>query len=70
MTAQEQEILMMYNTLPETEQGLAYELMRRLLLAWDPAFAKLTHSERTGFEESERDLQEGRTVRMEDINWD
>ena len=41
MTAQEQEILMMYNTLPETEQGLAYELLRRLVLAWDPDFTKL-----------------------------
>ena len=27
MIAQEQEILMMYNTLPETEQGLVYELL-------------------------------------------
>ena len=70
MTAQEQEILMMYNTLPETEQGLAYELLRRLVLAWDPDFTKLTPSERTDLEESERDLKEGHTVRMEDIDWD
>ena len=69
MTAQEQEILMMYNTLPETEQGLAYELLRRLVLAWDPDFTKLTPSERADLEESERDLKEGHTVRMEDIDW-
>ena len=69
MTTQEQEILMMYNTLPETEQGLAYELLRRLVLAWDPDFTKLTPSERADLEESERDLKEGRTVRMEDIDW-
>ena len=66
MTAQEQE----YNTLPETEQGLAYELLRRLVLAWDPDFTKLTPSERADLEESERDLREGRTIRMEDIDWD
>ena len=65
MTAQEQE----YNTLPETEQGLAYELLRRLVLAWDPDFTKLTPSECAGLEESERDLREGRTIRMEDIDW-
>ena len=70
MTAQEQEFLMMYNTLPETEQGLAYELLRRLVLAWDPDFTKITPSERADLEESERDLQEGRTVRMEDMDWD
>ena len=68
MTAQEQEFLMMYNTLPETEQGLSYELLRRLVLAWDPDFTKLTPSERADLEESERDLREGRTVRMEDID--
>lgn len=34
MTAQEQEILTMYNTLPEAEQSLAYEILRRLVLAW------------------------------------
>ena len=70
MTSQEQEILMMYNTLPETEQGLAYELLRRLVLAWDPDFTKLTPAERANLEESERDLGEGCTMRMEDIDWD
>lgn len=69
MTTQEQEILTMYNTLPEAEHGLAYELLRRLVLAWDPDFTKLTPSERADLEESERDLKEGRTVRMEDIDW-
>ncbi|WP_315452393.1 hypothetical protein [uncultured Selenomonas sp.] len=70
MTAQEQEILTMYNTLPEEEQGLAYELLRRLVLAWDPDFTKLTPAERSHLEESEHDLKEGRAVRMEDIDWD
>ena len=58
----------MYNTLQEAEQGLAYELLRRLVLAWDLDFTKLTPSERADLEESERDLREGRTVRMEDID--
>ena len=69
MTVQEQDILTMYNTLPEAEQDLAYELLRRLVLAWDPDFTKLTPSERADLEESERDLNEGHTVRMEDIDW-
>ena len=69
MTAQEQEILTMYNTLPEAEKGLAYELMRRLVLAWDPDFTKLTPAEHVRMEESENDLKHGRTVRLEDIDW-
>ena len=69
MTVQKQEILTMYNTLPESEQWLSYELLRRLVLAWDPDFSKSTPSERTDLEESECDLKEGHTVRMEDIDW-
>ena len=69
MTVQKQEFLTMYNTLPEAEQELSYELLRRLVLAWDPDFSKSTPSERTDLEESERDLKEGHTVRMEDIDW-
>ena len=70
MTAQEQEILTMYNALPEAEQGLAYELLRRLVLAWDPDFTNLTPIEYARMEEAESDLKSGRTVRMEDIDWD
>jgi hypothetical protein len=69
MTAQEQEILTMYNTLPEAEQSLAYELLRRLVLAWDPDFTKLTPAEYARLKESERDLEQGHTVKMDDIDW-
>ena len=70
MTAQEQEILTMYNTLPEAEQSLAYEILRRLVLAWDPDFTKLTPAEYECLKESEHDLKQGCTVKMEDIDWD
>ena len=70
MTAQEQEILTMYNTLPEAEQSLAYEILRRLVLAWDHDFTKLTPAEYERLKESEHDLKQGCTVKMEDIDWD
>ena len=70
MTAQEQEILTMYNTLPEAEQSLAYEILRRLVLAWDTDFTKLTPAEYERLKESEPDLKQGCTVKMEDIDWD
>ena len=70
MTAQEQEILTMYNTLPEAEQSLAYEILRRLVLAWDTDFTKLTPAEYERLKESEHDLKQGCTVKMEDIDWD
>ena len=59
----------MYNTLPEAEQSLAYEILRRLVLAWDPDFTKLTPAEYERLKESEHDLKQGCTVKMEDIDW-
>ena len=31
--------------LPEADQNLAYELIKKLVLAWDPDFTKVTASE-------------------------
>ena len=69
MTAKEQELLAMYNILPAQEQNLAYELIKRLVLAWDSDFTKLTPAERARLDESERDWQEGRTVKASEIDW-
>ena len=35
----------MLELLPETEQNLAYEFIKRLVKAWDPDYTKLTPSE-------------------------
>lgn len=69
MTAKEQELLDMYNILPAQEQNLAYELIKRLVLAWDSDFTKLTPAEHARLDESERDWQEGRTVKASEIDW-
>ncbi len=69
MTAKEQELLAMYSILPAQEQNLAYELIKRLVLAWDSDFTKLTPAERARLDESERDWQEGRTVKASEIDW-
>ena len=47
-----------------------HELYDDSVPTWEPDFTKLTPAERADLEESERDLREGRTVRMEDIDWD
>lgn len=60
----------MYNTLPEAEKSLAYEILRRLVLAWDPDFTKLTPAEYERLKESEHDLKQRCIVKMEDIDWD
>ena len=40
--------------LPESDQQLAYELVKKLVLAWDPDFTKVTEQERKDIENAEQ----------------
>lgn len=53
--------------LPESEQNFALEFIKKLVLAWDPDFTKLTPSERA---ELEKALEDSETVPHDAINWD
>ena len=67
MTAKTAEMAEMLDVLPDSDVNLAYELVKKLVLAWDPDFTKLTPAERARLEEAENDPE---TVSFEDINWD
>lgn len=56
----------MLEMFPTQEQNLAMELVKRLVLAWDPDFTKLTPDERTHLETAEY----GEYIDAENINWD
>lgn len=45
MAPKAQEIARMVDMLPEQDQTLAYELVKKLVLAWDPDFTKATDDE-------------------------
>ena len=64
-----QEISLMVDWLPENEQNLAFELVKRMVLAWDSDFTKLTPAERLRLEEAEHDFITGNTVSHSDIDW-
>ena len=52
----------MLQELPESEQKLAYEFIKRLVLAWDPDFSKVTPSEKQRIEEAEQEYMNGEYV--------
>ena len=56
--------------LPEKEQDFALEFIKKLVLAWDPDFTKVTPLERRELEEAEKDMQDNGTVSHDAINWD
>ena len=65
MAPMAQEIAKMVDMLPEHEQSLAYELVRRLVRAWDPDYTKVTPEEARQIQEAE----ESGFVSEEDIDW-
>jgi len=63
------EVVNLMEVLPESEQTFALEFIKRLVLAWDPDFTKVTLKERKAIEEAERDILENGTINHNDINW-
>jgi len=70
MTQAIQESVRMLEMLPETEQQFASEFIKRLVLAWDPDFTKLTAEERNKLEAAEKRIDSGEYVKESDIKWD
>ena len=45
------------------------ELIKKLVLAWDPDFTKVTPAEAAELEEAEREFERGETVFHDEIDW-
>ncbi|MCL2053876.1 MAG: hypothetical protein FWG90_05475 [Oscillospiraceae bacterium] len=66
MSTKTMQIANMVEMLPEDEQNFAFEFIKRLVLAWDPDYTKLTAFERAALEEAEN----GDYIDDDDIDWD
>jgi alkyl hydroperoxide reductase subunit AhpC len=56
--------------LPEKDQSFALEFIKKLVIAWDPDFTKVTPTERAELERAQREIENGETVLHDAINWD
>jgi len=56
--------------LPDDEQMFALEFVKRLVLAWDPDFTKVTPSEAAVIAQAVEEFKNGDSVSHSDINWD
>lgn len=65
-----QQIAQMVDMLPETDQTLALELVKKLVLAWDPDYTRATPSEDAAMEQAVREMDAGDYVPDSAINWD
>lgn len=55
----------MLDMLPDEDKNFAYEFIKKLVLAWDPDFTKVTPEERAKIEAAE----ESGFISEDDIDW-
>lgn len=65
-----QQIADMVDMLPEKDQALAFELVKKLVLAWDPDFSKVTPAEKAEIDKAAAELEAGNYVTDQAVNWD
>ena len=55
--------------LPESDQNLALEIVKKLVIAWDPDQMKTTPDEARALEEAEKEIGKGETISHDSIEW-
>ena len=69
MSDKTREMLQLVDMLPETEQDFIGEMIKRVVLAWDPDFTKTTPGEKCSIEIAEKEFENGEVVSHQDV-WD
>ncbi len=70
MSTTAQQAAAMIDMLPASDQQLAFELIKKLVLAWDPDYTKVTPQEAAALQEAEKNFENGEYYTDSDINWD
>lgn len=70
MSTTTKQVIDLMEILPESEQNFALEFIKKLVLAWDPDFTKVTPAERVRLEEAQKEIDNGETVSHDSVNWD
>ena len=70
MSTATKEAINLMEKLPESDQNFALEFIKKLVLAWDPDYTKVTEKERAELDEAVREIRAGETISHNEINWD
>lgn len=60
-------IIEMVEILPEQDQYLAYEIIKKMVLAWDPDFTKLTPNEADAVKRGEEEIKNGEVYSHDEV---
>lgn len=64
-----QQIANMVDMLPESDQALALELIKKLVLAWDPDYTKVTPVEKAQLDRAAAEMAAGDYFTESAVNW-
>ena len=64
------ELASMLEMLPQTEQEFACEVVRKLIIAWDSDFTKLTPNEADELKLAHAQMANGEVFADDEIDWD
>lgn len=70
MSEKTKELIKLIDLLPEKEQDLISEMVKRVVLAWDPDFTKVTPAEAERIRLAEDEFLRGEVFSESDINWE
>ena len=63
------ETVSLLDILPENDQNLILEITKKLVLAWDKDFTKVTPLERLELEKARIEMEKGDFIKESDIDW-
>ena len=64
-----QQAARLIDLLPEQDQNLAFELVKKLILAWDADYTKVTPEEYNQIINAENEIENGDFVKHDEIEW-
>ena len=64
-----QQVADLVDMLPNDDQQLALELVKKLVLAWDPDYTKATPAEEEELKQTEERFEKGEYTDFNDVDW-
>lgn len=64
-----QKIANMVDMLPANDQALAFEVIKKMVLAWDPDFTKMTSEEKAAIDKAVEEMDAGEYLPDSAIDW-
>ena len=65
-----QQIATMVDMLPEEDQVLAFDIIKKLVLAWDPDYTRATPTEDAAMDQALKEMESGDYIPHDSIHWD